>query len=308
MISIEHKNILPNLKGLPYGGAGVIIDPTIFDQVTNLINPKNAASWLNDPHINEKFLEKYRAWIAGSQKNRMYGLDNFNISCYSQGTTEAFDKFYLANNNRRFRCFRGEYMYHQAAWRNYFSNWKFIDDQPIDKNDAVIISLPFSDTGDIHPETDNVLDECDRLGVPVLIDSAFFGICQNINFNYNRDCITDITFSLSKTFPVSNIRIGMRLSKIDNDDSLLVYNKSLYTNRLGAGLGLQLLDKWSADYACDSWTTQQSIFCNQLQVLPSPTVIFGLGDTTWSAYNRGGKTNRLCFSKHFYNKSLPELL
>lgn len=196
-------------------------------------------------------------------------------------------------------------MYHAAAWRNYFPDWCFVDQEPITSNDAVVISLPFSDTGDIHPDTLSVLDICDRLGVPVLVDSAFFGLCHGINFDYDRECITDITFSLSKTFPVSHIRIGMRLTRVDDDDSLLVHHKSCYVNRLGAGLGLELMSKWNADYNYDRWNLQQKIFCEQLGVQPSKTVIFGLGGSDWTQYNRGNDSNRLCFAKWFDKGVLP---
>lgn len=300
------KPTLPNLKPLLFGGASAVEDIEVFKQITSLLSPDSVTSWLTDASLHDRFLTQYVQWIKDSKLNNLQGLDEFKTSCYSQGTTESFDKFYLANAKRRFRCFRGEYMYHMASWRNYFPNWKFLEDDEILPNDAVVISMPFSDTGNIHPQSNFVLDACDKLGVPVLIDSAFFGICKDINFNYARECITDITFSLSKTLPVSHVRIGMRLTKYDNDDSLLVYNKTAYVNKIGAGLGINLLENWSADYNCTTWGSVQQDFCKQLDVKPSSSVIFGIDcDGRWSEYNRGGNTNRLCFSKYLFSKQLP---
>jgi UDP-N-acetyl-D-glucosamine dehydrogenase len=48
-----------------------------------------------------------------------------------------------------------------------------------------------------------------------------------------------------------------------------------------------------------------SKFCDQLKVDCSNTVLFGLGGQSFSAYNRGGATNRLCFSKYLYDAKLP---
>jgi hypothetical protein len=139
----------------------------------------------------------------------------------------------------------------------------------------------------------------------VLIDCAFFGICGNVTIDLNHRCITDITFSISKTFPVSHLRVGMRLTRTDDDDSLLVHNKTNYTNRLGAGVGLELIRRYDADWNWNTWRTTQVEFCQQLGVEPSDTVIFGIDSDPASPYNRGGKTGRMCFAKFLYNKQLP---
>ena len=296
---------MANLKTLPYGGASSVVDPAVELTIQNIIHQAPTAEWLNDNNIHQRFLDHYRAWIVSTKRNRLLNLKNFGVACYSQGTSESFDKFYLRNHTRRFRCFRGEYMYHAASWRNYFPGWCYIDQEPLDKNDAVVVSMPFSDTGDVHPETVSLLKKCTELGVPVLIDCAFFGICRDIEFDFNHDCITDITFSLSKTFPVSHVRIGMRLTREDDDDSLLVHHKTRYVNRFGAGLGLELLREWSADYNTERWESLQNKCCRELGVVPSKSVIFGIASNNFSEYNRGNSTNRLCFAKYFAQESLP---
>jgi hypothetical protein len=297
---------MANLKILTFGGAGPVIDPDLQQVVYNTIKDCCDQDVLNDLEVQARFLERYQQWIINSRHNNLRGIERFPVAAYANGTTEGFDKFMLRHHGRRFRCFRGEYMYHPAAWRNYFPAWCRIEDQPLDKNDAVVISMPFSDTGEIHPDTDMVLDQCDRLRIPVLIDSAFFGICRDIDFNYDRDCITDITFSLSKTFPVANLRIGMRLTRHDDDDSLMVHHKTNYNNRLGAGVGIKLLEQYSADHNVDTWQETQESFCKELGVRPSRSVIFGLGGEQFLKYNRGGSSNRLCFSRFLYQGRLPD--
>jgi len=169
----------------------------------------------------------------------------------------------------------------------------------------VVISLPFSDFGDIHPNTNQILQQCNQLGIPVLIDCAFVGICQDINFDFDQPCITDITFSLSKTFPVANLRIGMRLTRIDDDDSLLVHQKTRYTNWLGAAVGLELINQFSIDHNVLVWRESQHALCKLLDIIPSKSVIFGIGDSTYQQYNRGSLTNRLCLSKWLKQGVLP---
>jgi len=295
----------PNLKSLPYGGASCVINKDLVEEVNNFIKQAAVQNVLENKDIQTQFLSEYQNWIKTSKVNIFSGLDAFTISAFSNGTTEGFDKFMIKNHNKRFRCLRGEYMYHTANYKKFF-NWKFIEDEPLSKNDAVVISVPFSDTGNIHPLTEDILADCDKLNIPVLIDSAFIGICGNIKFNYNRECVTDITFSLSKSFPVANLRIGMRLSKIDNDDGLLIHTKINYNNRISAAVGFQLITKYSADYNYHMYRTAQLRFCEKLSVEASDSVIFGLSNKNFSEYNRGGFSNRLCFSKYLRHGILPE--
>ena len=298
------KNSLPNLKQLPYGGAAAVLDPEVISVIQSWSQDTDVQQVLADIDINQMFLHQYREWITASRANRV-NLTGFPISAFSNGTSESFDKFYLRNSQRRFRCFRGEYMYHAAAWRNYFPDWRWLDDDGIDAGDAVVISLPFSDTGNEHIMMREILDCCELLGVPVLIDCAFFGICRDIQFNFDYNCITDVTFSLSKTFPVAHARIGMRLTRIDDDDSLLVHHKTNYTNRVGAHLGLHLLKMFDADYNIAKWHSTQLAFCQQLHLVPSSTVIFGVANDRLHEYNRGGPTNRLCFARYLPAGILP---
>lgn len=247
--------------------------------------------------LSTKFCEEYSNWISSTALNNIQGLDNFPFACYSNGTTESFDKFYIKNRTRRFRCFRGEYVYHRLVWRNSWPDWTWLDDECLDTNDAVVVSLPFSDTGGKHNLHEALLEQCTKKGIPVLVDCAYFGICSDINFNFNHPCITDITFSLSKVFPIAHARIGMRLTRIDDDDGLFVTNKIGYTNRFGPQLGLELISNFGPDFVYNKYKQRQLELCSQYDVVPSNTVLFGLGGDQWKEYNRGTSTNRLSFNK-----------
>jgi hypothetical protein len=248
---------------------------------------------LLDEEIQDKFCSNYVHWLTTSKNNTVTGLELYPHVLYSQGTSESFDKFYIRNRNRRFRCFRGEYMYHQLAWRNSWPAWKFIEDDGLAPTDAVVISLPFSDTGCVHSRYDEVIKQCNELNVPVLIDAIYYSVASNINLDLTHVCITDVLFGLSKTFPLAHARVGMRLTKIDDDDTLFVYQKGNYTNRIGAYLGNVFLNEYGPDYIVNKYKHKQEEFCKILEVCPSDTVSFGLGGSKWSEYNRGTDTNRL---------------
>ena len=193
------------------------------------------------------------------------------------------------------------------AGRQYFDHMSTVlEDGALEENDVVVISLPFSDTGNEHPQMKEILTKCSSMGIPVLLDCAYLGICSGIDFNLDYDCITDITFSLSKTFPVPHLRVGMRLTRTDDDDALLVMNKTQYVNRLSLAVGLELMQMWGADTIPTLYSNTQQEFCKALEVTPSNCVIFGIDtNNKWQKYNRGGSTNRLCFSKYLHEKQLP---
>ena len=263
-------------------------------EIVNFIKHIDFSEALWDNSVTKNFCNAYKNWILSSADNNFIGLNNFTYAIYSNGASQAFDMFYIKNKNRRFRCFKGEYVYHKLAWRNNWNDWTFIEDSPLEFNDAVVISLPFSDTGNKHVEMDSVLEICDRLQIPVLIDCIYFGICNNINFDLSFNCITDVVFSLSKTFPVANARIGIRFTKTDDDDLMFVYDKMNYNNRLGSHLGLNLLQNFSPDFVYNKYKSKQLECCSVLNITPSNTVLFGVDNfKKYNQYNRGTNTNRL---------------
>lgn len=296
---------LLKLKSLPFGSVHCIKSRVMDDEVKQLIIRAAEKNCLNDTEISSQFLKKYLEWIKSTKNNSLRGIENFTKVDFSNGTTESFDKFYMRHRTRRLRYFQGEYMYHVAAAKFSFDRSKLLDDGPIESNDVVVMSLPFAGTGNKHELTEEILNQCDRLSVPVLIDCCYFGVCGNVDFNFNHVSISEITFSLSKNFPVQHLRIGMRLSRNIDDDLLMIYNRNNYLNRVAAFVGLNIIDKYSSDYNYETYRSTQLKFCEDLGIFPSNCVFFGTSEDKFHEYNRGIKENRLCFSKYFESRELP---
>ena len=288
--------VIPNDKrSMDFGSAFAVQDPETMQLLRNNYNFTD----LNSDSIIDEYLFAYDRWIKSTASNTFTGLEDFKYRCYSNGTTEAFDKFYMKNAKRRFRCYKGEYMYHRLAWRSHF-DWLYIEEAPLHKNDAVVISLPFADTGDKHKNYHELMRKCSDMSIPVLIDCAYFGACRNIHIDVAYPCITDITFSLSKTFPVAYARIGMRYTREDNDDTMFVYHKINYNNKIGALIGLEYFKNFSPDFIPQKYLDKQLEFCNTLEIEPSKTVLFGIDyNSKYQEYNRGGNSNRLSFHKQY---------
>jgi hypothetical protein len=100
-------------RHLPFGHSAAVLDPNCV-LLLDSYKP-NLSSVLSDRTIVDRFCEEYFHWIRDSKNHNVLGLEEFKYKTYSLGTTESFDKFYIKNNSRRFRCFKTEYMYHQLA-------------------------------------------------------------------------------------------------------------------------------------------------------------------------------------------------
>ena len=298
-------NSLLKLKSLPYGSIQCITDADRDLEVIDIINQVSSNKCLSSSEVQDQYLETYRNWIESTTLNRVSGLEKFPVAAFSNGTTESFDKFYLKHKTRRLRCFKGEYMYHLAAANAYFEKFAYIDDERLDENDVVIFSLPFADTGNEPAKIDEILAICDSLKIPVLIDCCYFGNCADIDFNFDHECIESVVFSLSKTFPVQHLRIGIRFTRIDDDDPLLVYNKNKYINRLAAAVGTEFMNRYTPDHNFQTYRSVQEKFCKELNVKASKSVFFATAVDSFHEYNRGTDTNRLCFSKYLKIRQLP---
>jgi len=291
----------PELIGRPYAPAECVVEQQQLD-LTHQVLQSTALNDLGDSIV-PNYCNQYRDWILSSQLNTVAGLDTLPVVAFSQGTTEAFDNFYIRHHDRRFRVFRGEYIYHKRIWqRHYDDQWAFIDVDDIKANDAVIVSWPFADTGNTHDDFNReFLDKCLSLGVPVLIDAAFFGVCANQHYDFSHPAIEEVVFSLSKSFPVNALRIGIRFAREDFEDGMQIYHSTQYVNKLSAAVGVKLMAARSPDTTFAKWRTKQLEFCDQLGLEPSDTVLFGV-DTKhkYDHYNRGSiQTNRLCFSRYY---------
>ncbi|HVG17325.1 MAG TPA: aminotransferase class I/II-fold pyridoxal phosphate-dependent enzyme [Chitinophagaceae bacterium] len=256
---------------------------------------------LFDPGLKNEFLNSYFHWIQSSSLNRLEGISSFSNLSYVHGTSQAFDLFYAANNGRRFRCFKGEFIYHRLSWRNNYS-FKFIEDGELTASDAMVMSLPFSNTGNVHPDAERILSECEEKNIPVLIDCAYYGIARNIFFNLNYSCIKVITFSLSKIFyGLDRFRIGIRCKRNFDDDPIDVFNSYDMFNKPGAAVGLEFIKHYPADYNQQTYHAKQLEICAAHNLTASNCVIFGLSTHDYPEFNRGGDLNRVCISNALVN-------
>ncbi len=244
-----------------------------------------------------EYLETFYNWLNSSKWNNIVGLHLYNHKSFIYGTTQGFDHFYIKHRNKRFRFFKGEFMYHRASAKLGLS-WCYLNDDYIKQNDAVIISVPFSDSGTIHPDLDRILNICDCLAVPVLIDLAYYPLCKNLKVNLDHICIETVCASLSKVFDGAQyLRAGIRLQKENIDDGVDIANSVGMVPHNTLATACYLMNKYTVDYNMAKYQTHYLNVCKDLNLRTTNCIMFGISDTEYKEYNRGNTWNRVCVSE-----------
>lgn len=231
----------------------------------------------------KEFHNKFEKWILSSNQT-VAGLPG--KSYIVSGITDAFHQTYSMYN--KIGIYDGEYGYHQKVFPNRVTN-------KLNQADVIIISHPFSADGkDSHLK----ISEADKLGIPIFIDCAFFGICSGINFDFSKyKNVHSVCFSLSKTFGTGWQRVGLLYTK--DRYPVRQYSDWQYPFTAAAKYHYDLIDRIGPDDTYKKYRLQQERICDTMGIIPSPTVIFGLDYSDRFNQFRRGNVNRLCISKEF---------
>ena len=273
--------------------------PVVDNSVREFIESVNPSVDLYNEAIQQEFTDKFYNWITSSKLNSVQGLDEFVNRKLVSGTAQAFDHFYWRHKDLRFRFFEGEFMYHGAVLKHGGLSEYITDEIPVMPGDAVIISVPFSDYGNTHPKMLETLDLCEKFGIPVMLDFAYYPCTKNIDINLDEYlCVTTVTFSISKAFYGAEfLRVGMRLERFETDDGIDVFNSVEMVNRVSLSIASRLIDTYSVDH---NWNTYESAYlevCAENNLKSTDCIMFGLGGEEYADYNRGTEVNRVCISE-----------
>lgn len=220
-------------------------------------------------NLNLDFAAEYLNWIRYCTTAPASGLEQFEVQYFVNGTTQAYDIFFYEYKGRRFRTLRGEYPYVRLS----IDNWAFIEDDELRQGDAVVLSMPFYSTGGPPPQFSQILDRCRDLNIPIFIDGAYYGTCYGTNFDYGHPAIDMVSFSLSKPFCIQSFRAGLLLCKRRFGYLEEIQSAARYFNRMGAYVGLRLMQTFGADYIPLKYRTRHREVCNELGLIPTPSVM-----------------------------------
>lgn len=269
-----------------YIGSKVESDSEFSNWLTSIIDTNQLAQAVRSSNHLKEFEHKFTNWILSHNSNQIIGLDGFHPD-YSEGSTQAFDSFYFRHRQRRFKCFVGEYFYHIKTWEANQVDWDWLQSvEDLASGDALILSIPFCDTVVQRGDYDKLMQRCCELKIPVLLDLCYYIISNNIQVDLRYACIDTVAFSLSKAWPISTARIGMRYTRPELFDGQKLHHSIGYNNNLGALIGVKVIDQYSADYVYNERKIKYNTICNTLGLSPTQSVCFAIGDCNWNQYSR----------------------
>ena len=100
--------------------------------------------------------------------------------------------------------------------------------------------------------------------------------------------------SLSKTFPIANARVALRMTKEKIYDPMQIANDENVANRLATGIGLECMQRFDVDYMVKKYHNEQKHWCKVLGLKPTKVVHFAEG----KPYTDIGRMN----SKRFFSE------
>ena len=182
---------------------------------------------VNKETICDNFKKRFIPWLNQGYI-KFKGLEEFPYVYIINGVSE-FIPAVLAEHSLRPICVEGEYIAYPAYGRILMKAGIKL------KNNINVISLPFCKTGNIHPDTYNILDK------PSLVDLAWAGN-SGVEETFDLSKVKYAAFSFSKCFGVQYHRIGIAYSKVPIK-TLELEAGFTYVNMVGEELINHLISK-----------------------------------------------------------------
>lgn len=237
----------------------------------------------------------WRSWLTSSSFHTVVGLEQLPHSAFLPGTTDAFGEFIARYPGRRIRASRSDFILTKILSSSWNRQFLALEEAPLDENDAVILSMPFSGNGSEYPK--NILGQAEKLDVPVMIDAAYFGNSQGVVYDLRYNCIKDFAVSLSKCLAPNQLRLGIRFTRDAVDDGVTagLLGADIF-DRFGCYMSMQLLEKYSHDFVVQTVKPISDSVCKQLHLEPTKTMTLALGGESLRKDFERGDYIRVCIT------------
>ena len=273
--------------------------PIVDKEIRSLILNTNVELLVSANAISSQFIASYLKWINSGDNFKVFGLDKL-YAYITDGITDAFNNFHLTYPTRETVVLPGEYPQHKRMGATVMESSTRSGYMPIYSGSKFIVSYPFSATGTVPKEFEDLMGTCSRRDIPVFLDCAFHGISNVEPIDISAyDCIKFVGFSLSKTFATGwSGRVGLCFTKEEQVYAPMHINTEWqYYNHASITLHNILMETFSSDYIYNKYRNKQVKVCDELGVVPSDTIVFGTTkDNKYLKFTRDDVINRLCIS------------
>ncbi len=281
--------------------ANPINDPEVIDVLKGLLPetlfshpfPSPAGEW------QEQFFEGFENWRPRMGSSSILGLEAWSRYII-QGTTESFQNFDLYYSDRQTFVLKGEYPYHQQVGAQVVVNYS-----EIPNSGKLILSYPFSASGEVPEKWDSILQYCTSNNIPVLLDCALIHLAELPSVDVREyPCIHWVAFSFSKNYCSGRFRSGVLYCRSELAGvPIAVVNEWSYLNHLSLNIHLQLMARFEWNHLLTKYRKFQEQVCRELKVRPSSCVLFGLSaHQHHDEFKRSNGVRRLCLSQELMQR------
>lgn len=201
-----------------------------------------------DPHkFTQEFLERADFWIDNHKRVHYNGLSDFTRRDAILGTTHQIDELHMLHG-KNIAVLKGEYKYHRRLTDFKVKQMFHNDPEQLVPGDVWVVSYPSCITTGLIDNMSDWLDHCERIGVPVHIDGAWYGQCRNFSFDVTHPAVQSVSVSLSKALGMGSQRIGIRYSRERVNGPIAIMNDFNYANVSDMWIGAHMMDHFGPDF------------------------------------------------------------
>jgi hypothetical protein len=226
----------------------------------------------------KEFVDEADHWFKSTKLNNLQGWNAFPCVDVIMGCTHYIESL-CSKHKWQIQVLPNEYAYYTVMGHAYTEIGNLKPNVPL------IISLPNWKYGDIHPEWEKILLECEQKNIDIHIDCAWITVAKNFNFDFNHPNIKSFAMSMSKYSMTWN-RIGLRWSRQRTMDSVTLISSQKKYQEAVAACGYFMMKNIDRDYGWKTYGSHHNEICNQLQLTSTNSVYivkningdtFGLG-------------------------------
>lgn len=210
------------------------------------------------------FVNEAQHWFKSTSINDVKGWSAFPCVDVIMGCTHYIESL-CSKHKWQIQVLPNEYSYYSVMGHipTKIGNLK--------PNVPLIISLPNWKYGDIHPEWNRILLECEQKNIDVHIDCAWITVAKNFDFDFDHPNIKSFAMSMSKYSMTWN-RIGLRWSRQRTMDSVTLISSQRKYQETVAACGYFMMKNIDRDYGWNTYGSYYHEICNNLQLIPTNSV------------------------------------
>ena len=232
-------NVIKNKARYMYSGINPPIDPNMEEYISKK-SIKNLRRPINFPLLQQDVIN----WVKKSNRITLEGIDQFNYMTFTNGVSEFLYSLITRTKNN-FGIIDKTYFY-AFDLLDYYNVKRFNPLKNIKENQTVLIEFPT-----LHYDNETIqeiLKECKSKNCYIAVDLTLLPIIDT-KLSINLNDVDEIYMSMTKTWPIYDIRPAVRFSKkVINDHIQHIQNTQMQVSRIGANLFNELINDYSFDY------------------------------------------------------------